>query len=413
MSQETVNARLEALQATQLLDSPAEPAFDRLTALAAQKLDAPVSVITLIDKDRQYFKSTFGMGPPLCEVRQNPLSHSFCQHVVAVGEKLLVRDAREHPLVQTNPAVKEMGVIAYAGVPLTDSRNRSFGSLCVFDFKPRDWSNGDISVLKTLAAQVMTEIETRHKERSLDRYLASVQARDAAPAAPVIPSSPAVPRRTIQDLRTPLSSLLLSLEALEKLNLSPEQLEWLALSRNSAVALKELVNTLADGESAPPPPIEQTLILGEFSFRSLVEAALDQIKGSASARKQAITHDFEADLPKIRVDDRKIVRVLVNLLSNAVKLTHDGGTIRCSLRRLPRNRIAFAVTDAGKGFNPKDAVQVFNQGMTIDPTARSAVLTGWGLEFCKRVAEAHGGTLEAMSAPGASSTFTLSLPIAP
>ncbi len=404
MSTETVNAPLAALQDTQLLDTPPEPAFDRLTAQATRALSAPVSVITLIDKDRQFFKSTAGMGPPLSETRQNPISYSFCQHVVAVGEKLVVSDARVHPLVAANPAVKEMGVVAYVGVPLTDSRNRSFGSLCVFDFKPREWTGDDVDLLKTLAAQAMTEIEQRNKARSLDRYIAAMQEREA--------ERPAPPRHTVQDLRTPLSSLLLSLEALEKLPLSPEQREWLALSKNSGLALKELVHALADGEALPQPPTEQTLILGEFSLRHLAEAALDQVRGSANAKNVAVTSEFAADLPKVRVDDRKIVRVLVNLLGNAVKFTPGGGSIQCSLRRIPGNRIAFVLKDTGIGFDPTRAAAIFATGATPDPAVAPSISNGWGLEFCQRVIAAHRGTIEVVSAPGAGTTFTVILPIA-
>jgi hypothetical protein len=68
------------------------------------------------------------------------LSHSFCKHVVELKEALIVRDAREHPLLKDNPAIKELGAVAYAGLPLVTSRRSHLGTLCFVDTKPRDWN---------------------------------------------------------------------------------------------------------------------------------------------------------------------------------------------------------------------------------------------------------------------------------
>ena len=91
--------RLRALSATALLDSKPEQAFDRLTRLAARVLGAPVSLVSLVDRDRQFFKSAEGLAEPWLSERQTPLSHSFCQHVVTTNAPLVVTDARDHPLV--------------------------------------------------------------------------------------------------------------------------------------------------------------------------------------------------------------------------------------------------------------------------------------------------------------------------
>src|SRR6266508_3541157 len=89
--------RLRALEATALLDSPAENAFDRLTALASRVLDVPVALVSLVTPDRQFFKSQRGLPSPYAERRETPLSHSFCQHVVREAAALVVDDAREDP----------------------------------------------------------------------------------------------------------------------------------------------------------------------------------------------------------------------------------------------------------------------------------------------------------------------------
>jgi two-component system, cell cycle sensor histidine kinase and response regulator CckA len=152
--------RLSTLRETQLLDTPPEEVFDRFTRLASRMIGAPIALISLVDKDRQFFKSAVGLGEPLATDRETPLSVSFCKYLVATGEPLLIEDARSHPLVCDNPAVTEGGVVAYAGVPLQSS-GQTLGSFCVVDYQPRNWSEEQIETLQTLAASVMTEIELR------------------------------------------------------------------------------------------------------------------------------------------------------------------------------------------------------------------------------------------------------------
>jgi GAF domain-containing protein len=152
--------RLAALRATGLLDSDPEPGFDRHARLAAQMLSAPIALVSLVDEDRQFFKSGLGV-----EERETPLSHSFCQHAVARREPLVVDDAREHPILKDNPAIREMGAIAYAGVPLVDPAGHALGTLCVLDSRPRQWSSHQVELLTDLAASVMSEIELAKARR--------------------------------------------------------------------------------------------------------------------------------------------------------------------------------------------------------------------------------------------------------
>ncbi len=156
--------RLLTLRRTGLLDSPPEEAFDRLTRLAARFLDAPVALVSLVDEERQFFKSCFGLPEPWATGRETPLSHSFCQHVVIREEALIVEDAREHPLVKENLAIPDLGVMAYAGIPLTTSRGEVLGSFCAIDTKPRRWTEEEIRTLRDLAASVTTEIQRRAEE---------------------------------------------------------------------------------------------------------------------------------------------------------------------------------------------------------------------------------------------------------
>ena len=154
--------RLAALRRSGLLDSLPEPSFDRLTRLAAALLAVPVSLVSLLDNERQFFKSSLGMPGGL---RETPLSHSLCQRVVTLGEALFIEDARLDPHMCGNRAVIEMGAVAYAGIPLTTPDGIVLGTLCAIDLVPRRWSEDEMQGLRDLAAAAITEIELRERAR--------------------------------------------------------------------------------------------------------------------------------------------------------------------------------------------------------------------------------------------------------
>ena len=160
--------RLAALRATDLLDSPDEEAFDRFTRLAAALLHAPVSLVTLIDADRAFFKSSWGL-PEGDQGREAPLSTSVCKHVVAGSAPLLIGDARLDERFDDNPLVQDEIIIAYAGIPLTLSSGHTLGSFCAVDVVPRVWEESDVTVLEDLAAAVVAEIEFRSAAREAAR----------------------------------------------------------------------------------------------------------------------------------------------------------------------------------------------------------------------------------------------------
>ncbi len=170
--------RLAALRRTGLLDTPPEEAFDRLTRMSARLLGTPVSLISLVADDHQFFKSAIGLPEPWDSRRTTPISFSFCGQVVATGEPLVLEDARRHPLLRHNPVIRELGWVAYAGVPLVTRQGHTIGALCVADKTPRLWSERDIALLQDLAASVITEIELRGEiaqRREVERGLRDSQ----------------------------------------------------------------------------------------------------------------------------------------------------------------------------------------------------------------------------------------------
>jgi PAS domain S-box-containing protein len=143
-------SRLAALKRLNQLDSRAVAYFDRLTRLAQQMLEVPVSLFSLIDDTHQYFKSARGLSDALSKTGSLPLSHSFCRHVITSGKPLVIADAREHPLLKDNPAVDELGFVAYAGVPVVCVEGFVVGVFCVIDRRPREWRQEEVTLLNEL-----------------------------------------------------------------------------------------------------------------------------------------------------------------------------------------------------------------------------------------------------------------------
>ena len=116
-----------------LFDTPPEPRFDRFVELICAAIETPVSIISLVGPDRQFFKAARGLPEPWASLRETPLSHSFCQHVVAMERTLIVEDAILHPLVANNLAICDLGVIAYLGEPIRRDTGAIVGAVCAIE----------------------------------------------------------------------------------------------------------------------------------------------------------------------------------------------------------------------------------------------------------------------------------------
>ncbi|MEU8422050.1 SpoIIE family protein phosphatase [Micromonospora sp. NPDC048835] len=152
--------RLRALADTGL-DATPDEALDRFARLVGDLLDVPVALVSLVSADRQFFPGAVGLPEPWSQRRQTPLSHSFCQHVVDIEAPMVLPDARLYPRVRDNLAIDDLGVVAYAGMPLTDLSGRVLGSLCAIDNKPRAWTTAQLRTLADLAAACSSELRLR------------------------------------------------------------------------------------------------------------------------------------------------------------------------------------------------------------------------------------------------------------
>ncbi|CAB4916595.1 unannotated protein [freshwater metagenome] len=184
-------SRLGVVRRLGLLDAAPEESFDRLTRMATRLTGAPVSLAVLVDDDRQFFVSQVGLPESAALARETPLSHSFCRHVVARSSPMLVPDAREDPRVRDNLAIRDLDVIAYAGVPLVCD-GETVGSFCLIDNAAHEWTPDEIEVLHDLAGMAMTEMSLRlavaeerlhTREQEALRAVATLVAGEAPPGA--------------------------------------------------------------------------------------------------------------------------------------------------------------------------------------------------------------------------------------
>lgn len=152
--------RLHALQASHMLDSEYEAIFDNLTALVSRIFDVPIVAISLVDSDRQWFKSIYGLN--VCQTGRDV---SFCGHVVADNNALIVENTAKDARFADNPLVTDApGIVFYAGVPLRFTENNTIytiGTLCIIDTKPRRLDDEQLKMLKSFAYQVESLIEMR------------------------------------------------------------------------------------------------------------------------------------------------------------------------------------------------------------------------------------------------------------
>ncbi|HEX6340597.1 SpoIIE family protein phosphatase [Umezawaea sp.] len=166
--------RLRALHDTGL-STTSDSVMERFAAMVRVQLRVPVALVSLVERDRQVLPGLAGLAEPWATARETPLSHSFCRHVVADGQPLVIADARASERVRDNPAVQDLGVVAYAGMPLTSLDGDVLGSLCAIDTEPREWTDDELATLADLAAMCTTELRlrlaTRHHTRERDRTL--------------------------------------------------------------------------------------------------------------------------------------------------------------------------------------------------------------------------------------------------
>ena len=163
--------RLRALQEYEILDTPAEKAFDDLTRLATYICRTPMAAISLIDSDRQWFKSRVNISES-----ETSRDIAFCAHAILEKGMFIVTDARDDARFKENPSVtSDANIRFYAGSPLTTSEGYKLGTLCVIDHVPRQLSDGQLAALRALSRQVTTQLELRREIKELRSRLKDLE----------------------------------------------------------------------------------------------------------------------------------------------------------------------------------------------------------------------------------------------
>ncbi len=388
-------ARLAALRRYHILDTLPEEVYDDLTRLAAHLCRTPIALISLIDTERQWFKSRYGL-----ESVETDRATSFCAHAIVTGRMLVVPDAERDERFVDNPNVtSDPFVRFYAGTPLMSSDGHALGTLCVIDRKPRRLSGHDREMLRALGRLVMSQIELRlhiAERREIEKVKSDFVAIVS------------------HELRTPLTSIRGSLGLIEggvAGEVPPRASQMVAIARANADRLIRLVNDMLDLSKIEAGGVELRIV--PLDPGELLDAVFAEIRGVADASRVRLVRAGSPGAPRCLGDRDRVLQVLNNLLSNAIKVTPPEGAVEAAVGPGEDGRVRFEVRDQGPGIPAAEIHRIFDKFRQVDPAGRDRSGTGLGLPICKAILEEHEGAIGVDSEPGRGSTFWFELPGAP
>jgi signal transduction histidine kinase len=412
--------RLRALWQTGLLDTPPEVAFDRVTKLLRRVLGVPVALVSLVDQDRQFFKSAAGLPEPWASHRETPLSHSFCQHVVASRTALAVEDARSHPLVRDSHAIRDLGAVAYLGMPLALPDGHVIGALCAIDTVPRSWTAAEVETLCDLAAVIMDEIALRQLNGDLAaRVDQGVAEREAA----LTERSKA---RRLEALGQLAGSVAHDINNVLQAANGGIRLAAKRLERDPATA-RHLLNAALEAMDRGALVTRRLLSLAGRGvlFPEHIDAAvmLTDLRGVLSLSKGAVVVvqvDAADDLPPVVADRAQLETVLKALAANACEAMPDGGilTLTAAVETVcggtphrahlqPGRYLRLEIADSGTGMSVQTLSRAVEPFFTTKEVGNA---TGLGLAAASSFGEQSGGGFAIESELGRGTTATLWLP---
>jgi len=386
--------RLAKLRSFDILDTLAEESYDDLTFLAAKICKTPISLVSLVDQSRQWFKSHHGL-----DATETPREYAFCAHAINQDDLFIVENTELDERFKDNPLVtKEPRIKFYAGAPLILDNNIRIGTLCVIDRQTRVLSNRQKSSLAALSRQVVAQLNLRLKikemvalDKAKDEFLSIVS----------------------HELRTPMTSLHGSLRILEHESMSLDESVKPMINiavRNSDQVLK-IVNDILD---------LSTMQVGKFKVTRSTVNLIDVAKNSIELN-QAYINSFgctaELVIPEgmssilVSGDEQRLLQVSANLISNAAKFSNKEGKIIIELK-IKDGFVVFCVTDFGCGIATTDQNKLFKKFQQFgfhDNQQKPG--TGLGLNITKHILEAHNSQIEFESIPDERTKFFFKLPL--
>lgn len=410
--------RLASLQALDILDTPPEPAFDRLTRLAAQQFDVPITLISLIDPARQWFKSKVGL-----EVDETPREFSFCQFAIMDDQVMQVPDATLDPRFAQNPLVTgEPHIRFYAGAPLVTEKGFRLGTLCMIDSRPRQpLDEVQQARLRDFAELVINEMELRRLRRLLgdssfglsSEVTSALNSMREAEEDLARQAQMNVIAHVAHELRTPLSAMMGFAEIIRR-----EFFGEIGDKRYAAYASQiEDCGLHLLGVLSKTMDLSRAIRGGLKLEESVVD--LEEVTRLAKKLSQSeldvfqadLKLDFGADAPKLLADRGQVAQMLVNLICNAAHHSPQGSSIAVDSKQRSDGGLDLSVTDRGSGMTAEEIRRALTPFSKIrrEDQGRQAGL-GIGLPLTKRLLELHGGELAIDSKPGRGTRITLRFP---
>jgi len=398
------NARLDKLLSYNILDTPEENDFDELVNLASRICKTPISLISLLDDKRQWFKARIGL-----EATETPKEISFCQHAIKDEQLFIVNDALLDARFSDNPLVLGAPDIRfYAGMPLTTSDGYNLGTLCVIDTVPRILTEEQKESLRIISKQVTKQLDLKNsiqKERELNLILNTNQAelQEANSAKDKLFGIVA------HDLRAPINNIKAMLSLYEKGDIDEQELkEFLS---NLSAKVNETTEMLENLLSWAKSQLSNTLITRtKVNVSDIVTSEINKNKKAAEVKgislDSKVTEDFI-----IWVDSDMISMVLRNLLSNAIKFCKKNDSITIMVKKNDK-QLLVSVKDSGLGISKENLNKLFNNNDSISTFGTNKEKgIGIGLNLCKTFLNKNNGDIWVESEENKGSTFTFSLPL--
>lgn len=391
------SARLQRLRDYKILDTPPEAAFDRITRIAASVMGVPIALISLVDDQRQWFKSRVGLDAP-----ETPRSLAFCAHAIMSNDVFEVQDATLNPRFAKNPLVTgDPHIRFYAGAPLTTMEGANLGTVCVIDRIPRALTPEQRTILQDLSALAVDELELRVAARKALRDVAERMRLDQLKTEFIA--------NVGHELRTPLTSIVGAVELLTSgiAGELPEQpTHLLQMAERNAQILMRLINDLMDSAK-----LESGRMDFDFEPVDVAEVVREAVASIFNYRSErGVTVSITKTTPLVvQADRHRLRQVLDNLLSNAIKFSPERGQVDVGIERRD-GRAVVTVTDRGDGIPPELQPRLFQKFAQARRKDGRFPGTGLGLSIAKQIVEAHSGEISFTSIPALGTVFEIHLP---
>ena len=389
--------RLAALYGLGILDTEPEKDFDDIVALASAVCGVPMSLVTLIDIDRQWFKARVGT-----DLTETSRDLSFCAHAILGKDLLVVPDARVDARFADNPAVAvDGGVRFYAGAPLITSDGFGLGTLCVVDSEPRRLNVEQLQALRALARQVTAQLELRRYAVSLANTTARLQEleRRKDELAALVGG----------ELKAPLRLVDAYLDGLG--HTGSHAPEFADLVGRAAAAHVRGLRTLLDHllRMADAGVGNDCLHMRQIDLTRLPQRAVEAVRPIAATKQIWILNQAGGPTLPIIADPVRLEQVLMHLLFAAVKYTPSGGRVRVGTEVESGPAVRLDDMDLPGGTRP-DLFPHLYYGAIANPSDVPG--PDRGLAVAKRILDAHHATVALSDRPGDGTSLHVVFPFA-